>query len=64
MNVKLARIKAGLTQKELAAMTGLSNVTIVKIEKGNYDSITKSSMIRIAKALNSDVQTLFFSDEE
>lgn len=64
MNVKLARIKAGLTQKELAAMTGLSNVTIVKIEKGNYDSITKSSMIRIAKALNSDVQTLFFSEDE
>lgn len=64
MNVKLARIKAGLTQKELATKVGLSNVTIVKIEKGNYNSITRASMIKIAKALNSDVQTLFFSEEE
>ncbi|MBD7915223.1 helix-turn-helix domain-containing protein [Clostridium sp. Sa3CUN1] len=64
MNVKLARIKAGLTQKELAALIGLSNVTIVKIEKGNYDSLTRATMIKIAKALNSDVQTLFFSEEE
>lgn len=64
MNVKIARIKAGLTQKQLAEKVGLSNVTIVKIEKGNYDNITKSTMIALAKALNSDVQTLFFSDEE
>ena len=64
MNVKLARIKAGLTQKELAAKVGLSNVTIVKIEKGNYDSITRISMIKLAKALNTTVQELFFSEED
>lgn len=64
MNVKLARIKAGLTQKELAALVGLSNVTIVKIEKGNYDSLTRATMIKIAKVLNTDIMTLFFSEEE
>lgn len=64
MNVKLARIKAGLTQKELAAIVGLSNVTIVKIERGNYDNLTKATMVKIAKALNSTVQELFFSEEE
>ena len=64
MNVKLARIKAGLTQKELAALVGISNVTIVKIEKGNYDSITRATMIKIAKVLNSNVTELFFSEEE
>ena len=64
MNVKLARNKAGLTQKELAALVGLSNVTIVKIERGNYDNITRATMIKIAKALNSTVRELFFSDEE
>lgn len=64
MNVKLARIKAGFTQKELAAKVGLSNVTIVKIERGNYDSITRASMIKIAEALNCTVTELFFSDEE
>lgn len=64
MNVKLARIKAGLTQKELASLVGLSNVTIVKIEKGNYDSITRATMVKISKILNSTVQELFFSEEE
>lgn len=61
MNVKLARIKKGWTQKELAVKVGLSNVTIVKIEKGNYDSITKASMIKISKALGVPIQELFFS---
>ena len=64
MNVKLARIKAGLTQKELASLVGLSSVTIVKIEKGNYDSITRATMVKISKILNSTVQELFFSEEE
>ncbi|MDY6226990.1 MAG: helix-turn-helix transcriptional regulator [Clostridium sp.] len=64
MNVKLARIKAGLTQKELAALVGLSNVTIVKIEKGNYDSITRETMIKISKVLNVSIMELFFSEEE
>lgn len=62
MNVKLARIKKGWTQKELAVKVGLSNVTIVKIEKGNYDSITKASMIKISKALGVPIQELFFSE--
>lgn len=61
MNVKLARIKAGLTQKKLAALVGISHVTLSKIESGNYDSVTKATMIKIAKALNSTVQELFFS---
>lgn len=64
MNLKIARIKAGLTQRQLAQKAGLSNVTIVKIEKGNYKNINVSTMLALAKALNSDVQTLFFSDEE
>lgn len=64
MNVKLARIKAGLTQKELAALVGLSNVTIVKIEKGNYHSITRETMIKISKVLNVSIMELFFSEEE
>ena len=64
MNVKLSRVKAGLTQKELATLSGVSNVTIVKIEKGNHDNITKGTMKKIAKALDSSVAELFFSEEE
>lgn len=64
MNVKLARIKLGITQKELAKRAGLSNVTLVKIERGHYENVTRSSMIKIAKALNTTPQELFFSDEQ
>lgn len=64
MNIKIARVKAGLTQKRLSQKVGISHVTISKLEKGNYDGISKGNMIKIAKALNLTVQELFFSDEE
>ena len=64
MNLKLARIKMGLTQKQLAQLVGLSNVTISHIEKGNDDTVTKATMVKIAKALNTTVQELFFSEED
>lgn len=62
MNVKIARIKMGFTQKQLAKISGISNVTIGKIEQGNYNNITKSTMVKLAKALNSTVQELFFDE--
>ena len=64
MNLKLARIKAGLTQKQLAALVGTSNVTILKIEKGNVDGVRLGTLKAIAKVLNSSIQELFFSDEQ
>lgn len=64
MNLKLARIKMGLTQKQLAQLVGLSNVTISHIEKGNDDTVTKATMVKIAKVLNTTVQELFFSECE
>lgn len=64
MNVKLSRIKAGLTQKDLARLADTSNVTIVKIEKGQIDSIRFGTLKKIAAALNSTVQELFSSEEE
>lgn len=54
----------GLTQAELCKIVKTSPKKLVEIERGHYENITKSLMQRIAKALNSDVQTLFFSDEE
>lgn len=64
MNLKLARIKKGLTQRELGKLVGLSNVTISHIENSNSDNVTKSIMIKIATALDTTVQALFFSDEK
>lgn len=64
MNIKIARIKKGLTQAELCKMVKTSPKKLVEIERGNYDNVTKSLMERIAKALESTVQELFFSEEE
>ncbi|WP_294378209.1 helix-turn-helix transcriptional regulator [uncultured Clostridium sp.] len=63
MNVKIARIKENITQKELAELVGTSNVTIVKIEKGNYDNVKLSTLKKIAEVLNSTVQELFLAEE-
>ena len=64
MNVKIARIKKNLTQKELAKLVGISNVTVVKIEKGNFNNVKFGILKKIAEILDSSVQELFFSDDE
>lgn len=61
MNVKIARIKANLTQMELCKIAKISSRKIVEIERGNYDSLTLANMKSIAKALNTNVIELFFS---
>jgi putative transcriptional regulator len=63
MNVKIARIKAGFTQQQLCKIVKTSPKKLVEIERGNYGNVTKSLMERIAAALNSTVQELFFLDE-
>jgi len=62
MSVKIKRIMQGLTQKELAAKVGISNVTIVKIEKGNIDNVRFGILKKISEVLGSSVQELFFED--
>lgn len=62
MNVKLERIKKGLTQKEFAKLVGTSNVTIVKIEKGNIDGISFGTLKKIANVLDCTFEKLFLSD--
>lgn len=62
MNVKIARIKMNLTQKELAKMSNTSNVTIVKIEKGDFDNVKLGTLKKIAAALNSTVEELFLNE--
>lgn len=59
MNVKIKRIIKNLTQKELAELAETSNVTIVKIEKGQVDGVRFGTLKRIAKILDSTVEELF-----
>lgn len=64
MKIKLARIKLELTQKELAKKVGISHVTLSKIERGICENLTFKTMKKLAKALDTTVQELFFSEEE
>jgi len=51
LRIKLARIKAGLKQKELAEMVGMHPMSISQIESGRR-STTIAQLLEIAKALN------------
>lgn len=62
MKVKIARIKAGLTIKQLCEIVHISPNKLIRVEKGDYSNLTKSDMENIASALNCTVQELFFDD--
>ena len=48
-----ARVKAGLTQLELAQRAGLEESTIITLEQGQY-KLESSELSRIAEALGVD----------
>ena len=62
MNTKLKRISMGLTQTDLSKKSNVGMNTIVKIEKGDIDSIKVGTLKKIATALNANIEELFFSD--
>lgn len=59
-NIKLSRIKKGMTQAQLRTKAKISPNKMVAIEKGNYDNLTYEQMNRIADVLETPVQELFF----
>lgn len=64
MNVKIRRIQMGLTQRDLCKILGMSNATIVKIEKGELDSIRIGTLTKVADALGMSIKELFFENEK
>lgn len=58
------RRELGYTQLQLKDKANTSLNTIVALEKGAIDNITVKTLKKIAKAVNSTVKELFFSDEE
>lgn len=64
MNLKLERIRRGLNQKQLSKLSGVGVTTIVKIEKGDIDSVMVHNLKKIANVLGMTITELFFSDEQ
>ncbi|HFD2031394.1 TPA: helix-turn-helix transcriptional regulator [Clostridium perfringens] len=63
MNMKLKRVKLGMTQLELKEKANVSLLSIIALERGNIDGVRVKTIKKIAKALNSTVQELFFDGE-
>ena len=63
---KLLRIKKGLTQDALSKKSQVCRLTVSNIETGKQDieNLKVRTLKKLAKALDTTVQELFFSDEE
>lgn len=63
--LKIARVKKELTQEGLSKVSGVSRVTISNIERGKQSILDTpaGTLLKIAKALDTDITTLFFSEE-
>ncbi|MGE6256981.1 helix-turn-helix transcriptional regulator [Heyndrickxia sporothermodurans] len=61
--VKLARIKAGLTQQQLADAVGITRQTISLIEKGKYNPSLKLCL-QICYAVHASLDEIFWIHEE
>ncbi|EGS28547.1 helix-turn-helix transcriptional regulator [Streptococcus agalactiae] len=58
LDIKSARLKAGMTQKELGKILGVTKQTIINYEKGTTEP-SWERLEEIAKALKIDVDELF-----
>jgi len=49
--IRAGRVRAGLTQQELAAQVGITRIYVAKLEAGDRDSPSLPVLERIAKVL-------------
>lgn len=61
MEVKIKRMLKGLNQKDFAKMVGISNVTLVKVERGQIDTIKFGTLKKIAENLGTTIEELFLN---
>lgn len=64
MNLKIRRIKMKKKQKEIAEQVGITQQYLANLENGRSKNPSRGLMIKLADALDTTVQELFFSDEE
>lgn len=57
--IKEIRDKKGITQTDLAQLTGLSVGYICHLERGSRANPSYNTMVIISKALNTDVAVVF-----
>lgn len=62
-SVKIARVKAGLTQQQLSEEVGITRQTVSLIEKGRYNPSLKLCL-QICYAVNAQLDEIFWIDKE
>lgn len=62
--LKVARIKSGIKQKDLAKRVGITPQYLMLLEKGTARNPSTSIMNALSTALGYTVQELFFTDIE
>lgn len=62
MNLKIARIRKGLNQRELARLAGVCQNTLVKLERDEIDNVRVDTLRKIANVLGMSIVELFFSE--
>ncbi len=59
--IKQVREAKGITQEKLAELSGVSRGTIVALESGEAKITTTKTLVKLADALNTTVEEIFFS---
>lgn len=62
IKLKLARVEKGLSQQDLADLTGVTRQTIGLIEKGSYNP-TLNLCVAIARSLGKTLNDLFWEED-
>ncbi|MBM7834984.1 helix-turn-helix transcriptional regulator [Clostridium sardiniense] len=64
LKLKIERVKKGLTQENLSKKSGVGRITISNIERKGIKTTPVYILEKLAAALDSTIQELFFSEEE
>lgn len=62
-NIRLYRAKSGLSQQELATLTGFTQPAIARLEADDYNRYTISTLWKLSVALGVNVSALVHSNE-
>lgn len=60
LTLKAARVNAGLTQKQLASLLGISEATMIKWEKSNGKDIKLGDFKKLCEILKVNTNQLIF----
>lgn len=61
--IREERERIGMTQTELSERSGVSRGTISALENGTLRATTTKTLIRIAKAMGTTVDCIFFDED-